>query len=83
MKKKNYKGRCERRTLKKCSDVCRLFSKIQSAYAELLDNNKNIVEFTCNVPLEGLDIGDYTTDFLAKKTDGTYLVRECVERNCI
>ena len=31
---------------------------------------------------EGIE-GDYTTDFLCKKTDGTYMVRECVYRSRI
>jgi len=37
MKKNNYKGRCERRKLSKCEDVCRLFSTIQSVYADVLE----------------------------------------------
>ena len=31
MKKINYKGRCEKRKVSKCKDVCRTYSKIQSA----------------------------------------------------
>ena len=33
-----------------------------------------------NVLLEGLSIGEYTTDFFCEKNDGTYMVRECVQR---
>ena len=31
MKKINYKGRCEKRKVSKCEDICRTYSKIQSA----------------------------------------------------
>jgi len=30
--------------------------------------------------MEGLSEGEYTTDFLCLKTDGEYMVRECVFR---
>ena len=51
-----------------------------SVYADKLEENDEIAEFNCNVLLEGLDIGEYTTDFVCKKKDGTYRIRECVER---
>ena len=80
MQKKNYKGRCERKQLSKCSTVCRFYSKIQSAYADVLQENDEIVEFRCYVLLDGLSEGEYTTDFVCTKKDGTLRVRECVER---
>jgi hypothetical protein len=40
-----------------------------------------ISEFRCNVLLEGLSEGAYTSDFVCTKTDGTMFVRECVYRN--
>ncbi len=80
MRKKNYKGRCERRTIAKTEGVCRFYSKIQSVYVDTLVENEQVIEIQCNVLLEGLDIGEYTTDFLCKKNDGTYMVRECVQR---
>lgn len=80
MIKKTYKGRCERRTFKKSNAVCRLYNKIQVAYADQLEANAEIIEFRCNVPLEGEEAEEYTTDFLCKKADGTYRVRECVWR---
>lgn len=79
MQKKNYKGRCEKKTLSKCSTVCRFYSKIQSAYADVVQNNDDIKEFRCNVLLEGTE-GEYTTDFVATKSDGTLRIRECVDR---
>jgi len=81
MRKKGYKGRCEKRTLSKCPGVCRTYDSIQSAYADLLQANEDIKEFRCNVLLENLSIGDYMTDFVCIKTDNSVVVRECVQRN--
>ena len=81
MRKKNYKGRCTKRYVAKCTDVCRTYDPLQTAYADVLAINPDIEEFRCNVYLDGLTDGDYTSDFLCKKTDGTYMVRECVYRS--
>lgn len=83
MVKKNYKGRCERRTIDKAEGVCRFYSKIQSVYADKLVENEEITEIRCNVLLDGLGIGEYSTDFLCKKKDGSFMVRECVERKYV
>ena len=45
MKKKNFKGRCERRSLGKCKEVGRTYSPIQYAYADLLETDEGIAEF--------------------------------------
>ena len=34
MRKKNFKGRCEKRVIAKCSEVCRTYDAIQYAYAD-------------------------------------------------
>ncbi len=75
MRKKNYKGRCEKRTLSKCNGVCKTYDKIQFAYADILQEDKNIAEIRCNV-----DIGEYTTDFVCVKVNDELMVRECVDR---
>ncbi len=75
MRKKNYKGRCEKRTLSKCNGVCKTYDKIQFAYADILQEDKSIVEIRCNV-----DIGEYTTDFVCVKVNDELMVRECVDR---
>ena len=77
MRKKNFKGRCEKRTISKCDEVCRTFDPIQYAYADVLQANEEIKEIRCNVPLDGKE---YTSDFVCVKTDGDLLVRECVNR---
>ena len=79
MRKKNFKGRCEKRKLSKCEDVCRTFDAIQSAYADLLNGSEDIKSFQVNVLLDGMD-GGYTSDFAYVKADNDLMVRECVER---
>lgn len=80
MRKKNFKGRCEKRTISKCEGVCRTFDPIQYAYADVLQASEDIKEIRCNVTLDGLPDGEYTSDFVCTKTNGDLLVRECVER---
>ena len=80
MKKKNFKGICEKKSLSKCEDVCKTYNAIQSAYANILQDDDRIKEFVCNVPLVGLELGEYTTDFLCTKINGAVMVRECVYR---
>ncbi len=80
MRKKNFKGRCEKRMIGKCSDVCRTYDAIQNAYADLLQESEEVKEIRCNVLLDGLDVGEYTSDFVCTKTDGDLMVRECVFR---
>ncbi len=80
MRKKNFKGRCEKRTVSKCEDVCRTFDAIQYSYADILQNSDEIKEIRCNVPLDGLPVGEYTSDFVCTKSNGDLLVRECVYR---
>lgn len=80
MRKKNYKGRCEKRTLSKCIGVCRTYDEIEFHYADMLQSDKNITEFRCHVLLDGLTEGEYTSDFVCTKSDGDMMVRECVAR---
>lgn len=80
MRKKNYKGRCEKRVLSKSTEVCRLYDEIQALYANRLQDCEEIKEIRCNVLLEGLEVGDYISDFVCVKSDGDLMVRECVYR---
>ena len=79
MRKKNFKGRCEKRRLSKCEDVCRTYDAVQYAYADLLNDSSDIKSFQVNVLLDGLE-GGYTSDFVCVKADNDLMVRECVER---
>lgn len=83
MRKKNYKGRVVKRYLPKCTEICRTYDPIMEAYAAILSEMEDVQEFRCNVYLEGLKEGEYTTDFLILKKDGSYMVRECVYRSKI
>ncbi len=80
MKKINYKGRCEKRKVSKCKEVCKSYSKIQTAFIDVLEKDPEIVAFECNVKLSSVADGIYSTDFVAEKADGTKMVRECVWR---
>ena len=71
MRKKNFKGRCEKRKLSKCEGVCKTYDALQYAYADMLEADNDIVEIRCNVQLEGMD---YTSDFLCVKANGEYMV---------
>jgi len=77
MRKKNFKGRCEKRVISKCSEVCRTYDPLQYAYADILQASDNIKEIKCNVLLDGLE---YTSDFVCTKADGDLMIRECVYR---
>lgn len=82
MKPKGYKRtRCEKRSMGKCADgVARTYNAIESRYAEKLEDDPGVKEFRCQVLLEGLEAGDYCSDFVAKKSDGDLMVRECAYR---
>ena len=47
MRKKGYKGRCEKKNLSKSMDVCRSYDAIQSVYADILQQDENIQEMFC------------------------------------
>lgn len=79
MIKKNYKGRCIKKSVSKAKEVCRTYNDIQLAYLDKLQADETITEIQCNIPLDG-EIGEYSTDFLCVKSDGDMLVRECVFR---
>jgi hypothetical protein len=80
MRKKSYKGRCEKKALSKCQGVCRTYDAIQTIYADELQDSNEIMDIRCNVLLEGLEAGEYTSDFVCLKSDGELMVRECVFR---
>ena len=66
--------------LSKCSSICRTYDSIQTSYAEILENDPDIVEIQCNVILEDLEDRVYMSDFLCTKTNNEKMVRECVQR---
>lgn len=81
MQKVNFKGKCIKRQLSKCKDVCRSYSVMQDDYARLLNHLEEVKEFSCNVRMDGSpETEGYTTDFVITLADGTLRVRECVYR---
>lgn len=80
MRAKDFKGRCIKRKLTKCEDTVRTYDQLQTVYADMLQNDNEIVSFKCNVLLSDIPEGEFTTDFLCEKTDGDFCVRECVYR---
>ncbi|MBR4456019.1 MAG: hypothetical protein IKS32_07320 [Solobacterium sp.] len=49
MKKINYKGRCEKRKVSKCKDICRTYSKIQSALVNALEKDEDVFFYAMSV----------------------------------
>ena len=84
MKKRNYKGKCEKRKVSKCKEECRTYNLIQYAYVDVLEKRKDVVEIKCNVPvlLEGQE-EEYTTDLVCVLESGEPMVRETVYRKLL
>lgn len=80
---RKIKTRVVKRKVEKCNGVCRTYSDIAFAYADVLANNPEVIEFKCNVPLLGLAEGDYMSDFVITMSDSHTAVRECVFRKNI
>lgn len=80
MRKRTQKTRCEKRMLTKSKEVCRTYDKVQFACADYLEQREDIINIRCNVVLDGLKEGDYTTDFVCEKENGDLMVRECIYR---
>ena len=83
MRRSDYRGaKCVKRKLSKCEEVCRTYGDLQYKFADVLEASDDVVSFRVNVELVGLALdGKYTSDFVATKTDGTLMVRECVYRD--
>ena len=79
MRNKNTHSITLKKKLNKCKGIFYAYNDLQYKYGEQLDENKDIAEIKCNVPIEECELGDsYTTDFYCVKTNGDILVRECV-----
>lgn len=81
MRRKEYKGKCQKRVLSKCREVCRTYSAIQYAYADVLQNDDAVQSFRCNVPLQEEALKEFVSDFVCVMNNGDVMVRECVERS--
>ena len=83
MRRTDYKGKRITRKLEKSAALFEAFDDIQNALGTILDEDPSIVEIQCNVPLEDTSIGNYTSDFVCIKQDGSLMVRECVYRKVL
>lgn len=82
MRNQNSKVRTTKRKLQKCEGVCRTYSALQYAYADILEKDDSVVSFRCNVILTDFqEDGTYTTDFVITNDKGEMAVRECVLRD--
>ena len=81
MRRKGYRGvGCVKRSLSKCEGVCRTYDKIQTIFADCLQNNEDVRSFKCNVLMGNTEENQYTTDFVVTNHDGSKMIRECVWR---
>ncbi len=48
MRKKNYNGKCQKRVLPKCKEICKTYDDISYMYADILQADTNIQEIRCN-----------------------------------
>ena len=81
MRKKNYKGRAEKRMASKCADLCVTYDKLHKSLTDMLSEDKEIREFQCNVLMDGTG---YTSDVVAAAAcDGHLIVYECAYRKTL
>lgn len=77
VRKKGYKGRCTKMTSSKSKTVCRLYDDLQIACLKKLEADDDVISIQVNAPLDNLE---FTSDFLCRRANGDYMVRECVYR---
>lgn len=63
MRKKNFKGRCEKITVTKSKSICKTYDDLQRSYLEKLEANSDIQEIRMNIVLDSLP--DYMSDFVS------------------
>ena len=51
MRKKNFKGRCEKITVTKSKSICKTYDDLQRSYLEKLETNSDIQEIRMNIVL--------------------------------
>ena len=80
MRKKNYKGRCEKKSVPKCEGICKTYDDIQKQMVDNLSEDETVKEIRCNVPIDG---SEYTSDIVCTMEDDTIVVYECCSRNLL
>ena len=59
MRKKNFKGRCEKRVVAKCVEVCRTYDPIQYAYADGKERSSELMVDRVEELFDGIEIDGY------------------------
>lgn len=77
MRKKNYKGRCAKRSVPKCEGVCKTYDALQSRMVDILSEDTVVREIRCNVPMD--DTG-YTSDIVCIMDDESVVVYKMMLR---
>ena len=72
---KNYKGRCEKRSVPKCKGICKTYDALQSRMVDILSEDAAVREIRCNVPM---DDSDYTSNIVCTMKDESLVVYEPV-----
>ncbi|MCI9127863.1 MAG: hypothetical protein HFG28_11900 [Eubacterium sp.] len=80
MRKKNYKGRCEKRNVPKCGGVCKTYDALQSRMVDILSEDEDVKEIRCNVQMAGTE---YVSDIVCTMEDDTIVIYECCYRNLL
>lgn len=75
MRRKGYRGvGCVKRSLSKCEGICRTYDKVQTSFADYLQNNEKVKSFQCIVLMKNGEENQYTTDFVVEMCDGSKMV---------
>lgn len=80
IRKKNYKGRCEKRAVAKCEGICKTFDGLQGRMVDILSTDDSVKNIRCNVLMEGTD---YTSDIVCMMENDTVVIYECCCRNLL
>ena len=80
IRKKNYKGRCEKRAVAKCDGICKTYDRLQDRMVDILSEDRSVRKIRCNVLMEGTE---YVSDIVCTMEDGSTVVYECCYRHLL
>lgn len=83
MRKRDFKGKVVKKRALKAATVCRCYDDLQLKALDVFEADDDIVEIQMNIGLDDAELKLYMTDFLCKRTNGSYLVRECAFRKVL
>lgn len=83
MRKRDFKGKVVKKKVSKAAAICRCYDDLQLAALDVFEADDNIVEIQMNVGIDDAELKLYMTDFLCKRKNGEFLVRECAFRKVL